>query len=529
MRPYKTNLFRSGRTALGAVLLFSATACTDGFDILNTPTNQIGADQVNASLIGNMFAFTQFHGVHGQPGGGGYQIGRNLFHDLYAQYFATTTENFESDQFVNVGSWANAAWNYFYSNPAPQMHFIEQFTTENNLPVENAVTKIWRVYTFQHMTDTWGPIIYSEFGNGQMNVAYDSQESVYRDFFKTLDEAVGVLQQNAGRTAFGTGIDDQIYAGNVNRWRTFANSLRLRMAMRIRYADPQLAQQEAEKAVAAGVMTSNADNAYVLTTPNSRNPLETITGWGEFRMSAAMESVLKGYDDPRLTHYFDPAAGGGGFRGLRNGLRRVQRNSAALNPAYSDIHIRWRPMGIGGTNPAMRVMSAAEIYFLRAEGALLGWAMGGNAQGLYEEGIRTSLNERTNASAAEVEAYIRSTATPIALDDQWNTPAMSDIPVAFDAGGSLERRLEQIITQKWLALYPDGAQAWAERRRTGYPRGYPILESLNPDVPANAIMRRLTFVEVEYRNNGPSTQAAVGLLGTVGDRNSTRVWWDAKP
>lgn len=526
----KTKQYRSFRLVpLVTLLSVAALACTDRFDTLNSPTDQIGAEKINAALIGKMFAYSQFHGMRGQPGGGGFQIGQNLFGDLYAQYFATTTENFESDQYVNVGNWVDAAWNYSYNTAPPQLHFVETFTAENELPVENAVAKVWRVQLFHRLTDYWGPVIYSHFGSGETSVPYDDQESVYRSFFTTLDEAVGVLAQNAGRTAFGTGIDDLIYGGKVDQWRKFANSLRLRLAMRVRYVDEALARQEAEKAVAAGVMMSNTDNAGVHTTANSRNPLETITAWGEFRMSAAMESVLKGYDDPRLGEYYDQAASGGGFKGLRNGLTRVNRNSAVLNPAHSDIQLKWRPMAQGGVNPPLRVMSAAEVYFLRAEGALLGWNMGGNAQALYEAGIRASLTERTSASPAVIDAYISSTKTPIALNDQWNTPPMSDIPVAFAAGGGTARQLEQIITQKWLALYPDGIEAWAERRRTGYPRGYPILQSLNPDVSESDIMRRLRFADSEYANNRVATQKAVELLGSGGDRNSTRLWWDARP
>ena len=515
--------------ACATVLSLFGVACTEGFDDLNSPPDRIGAEDIDASLIGQMFAFAQFHGMRGQVGGGGYQIGQNLFADLYAQYFATTAENFESDQYVNVGNWVDQAWNYAYSTPLPQLHFVENFTAENNMPVENALAKVWRVQVFHRLTDYWGPIIYSQFGNGQTSVTYDDQESIYRDFFATLDEAVAVLEQNVGRRAFGTGIDDLIYGGDVDQWRKFANSLRLRLAIRVRYADPELARREAEKAVAAGVITSNQDNAAVKTTPDSRHPLETMTGWGEFRMSAAMASVLLGYNDPRLDVYFDEAVNGGGFKGLRNGLPRVRRNSAVLNPAYSDIDIKWQPIARGGTNPPIRVMSAAEVYFLRAEGALLGWNMGGTAQELYEAGIRASLTEWTNASPAEIEAYIKSTNTPVALNDEWNTPPMSDIPVAFEAGGSFERQLEQIITQKWIALFPDGVEAWAERRRTGYPRGYPILESLNPDVEENEMMRRLRYPDSEYANNAVATQAAVQLLGPSGDRNSTRLWWDAKP
>src|SRR5690606_7479030 len=113
--------------------------------------------------------------------------------------------------------------------------------------------------------------------------------------------------------------------------------------------------------------------------------------------------------------------------------------------------------------------------------------------------------------------------------DKLNSPPVTDIPVLFDEGGSFERRLEQIITQKWLALFPmNDVEAWAERRRTGYPRGYAIIESINPDVPATSLMRRLQFPPSAYTSNNAATMAAVTALGGP-DKNETRLWWDAKP
>jgi len=104
--------------------------------------------------------------------------------------------------------------------------------------------------------------------------------------------------------------------------------------------------------------------------------------------------------------------------------------------------------------------------------------------------------------------------------------------VAFDAGGGKERQLEQIITQKWLAIYPDGVEDWTEARRTGYPKLYPRLNSENSDVPPDQIMRRLIFVESEYSNNKTAVDAAAilpELTNKGGNKNSTRLWWDAKP
>ncbi|HEV7621669.1 MAG TPA: SusD/RagB family nutrient-binding outer membrane lipoprotein, partial [Flavisolibacter sp.] len=137
------------------------------------------------------------------------------------------------------------------------------------------------------------------------------------------------------------------------------------------------------------------------------------------------------------------------------------------------------------------------------------------------------LSERTTVPQAQIDAYINSTNTPVAINDKWNTPAMSDIAVKYETAGSFERKLEQIITQKWIALYPDGWEAWSERRRTGYPRGYPVINSLNPLVPKDSIMRRLTFTSGEISNNKTAVDNARTLLKGP-DANNTKLWWDAK-
>lgn len=504
-----------------APVAIAVGGCTDGFESLNTPDDAVVVEDVDISLLGQAFAQTQYWGMFGPASPT--QTANSHYGDIYGQYFAQTAENFDSDQFQSLGRRPNAIWEWFYTETAPQVKFVEDVSAANERALENAIMKVWRVQVYHRMTDYWGPIIYSEFGNGETSVIYDAQQDIYADFFTTLDEATAVLQQFVDGSAFGQ--HDLIYGGNVGKWLRFANSLRLRLALRVSYVEPALARQEAEKAVTGGVIASNADNAKVAVTENSINGYVTITDWGEFRMSAAMQSVLAGQSDPRLPVYFDEASAGGGYRGLRNGVPRVLK-PGNLNDEHSDMGIAWRAPSFPG--PPIEVLRAAEVYFLRAEGALRGWNMAGSAQELYEEGIRMSMQEYTNASSAEIEAYISSAETPTALGDRWNTGPMSDIPVRFDAGGDFERQLEQIITQKWIALYPDGWEAWSERRRTGYPVGYAILSTLNPDLSVTDLFRRVQFTEDEYANNALAVGDAMELLGGD-DKNSVRVWWDAKP
>jgi hypothetical protein len=527
-----------------SIAAFFLVGCTENFEELNTKPDVLLADNLDIGLLGQAFANGQMRAMTGAPGGGAgnYQTGQNLFADIYAQYFANTATNFDSDRHVQVGGWTNGSWNYFYGQAAPVIKFVEDFTAANNLPLENAFAKVLKVQAYHRYTDYYGPVIYSNFGNGQTSVPYDTQESIYKNFFKELDAAVAVLKANRGGSAFAA--HDQVFNGSVDRWLTYANSLRLRLALRVKYVEPALAKSEAEKAVADGVMLTNDQSAAINTTINSRHPLWIITDWGEFRMSALMESILKGYDDPRLKVYFRTTenfrtgATTVPYSGLRNGLPRAALDQGALNRAFSDVGERWLNSGRGGSpaGPPLRMLPAAEVYFNRAEGALEGWAMGGTAKDLYEKGIEMSMTEsRVGATPEQVQAYLSSTKTPAPVTysrEEWNLPPSSDIPVAFLTTGTKEKQLEQIATQKWLALYPDGWEAWAELRRNRYPKFYPRVASDNVDVPRDRVMPRLIFVEGEYNNNRVAVEAAAQfpeLTTRGGNKNSTRLWWDAKP
>lgn len=502
--------------------------CTDNFEEINTDPLSLTSDKVDASLIGLAFAQTQYNTVNGVHWR--FQISQNLFSDLYCQYFATTQPNFDSDRYTQVGRWADLAWSSFYGQAAPNIKYVEDFTAENEgFTTENAIAKIWRVYGYHRITDYWGPVIYSKFGNGEISVPYDQQEDIYKSFFPALDSAVAILQ--SGGNGFGS--NDQIYAGDASMWLKFAGSLRLRLALRLKYVDPALAASEVTKAINDGVMEVNSDNALLGTTANSPNPINTITNWGEYRMSAAMESVLKGYQDPRMPVYFSPALDGDSdgddipYEGLRNGQSKIDI-SADQNRPHSDLGPSFLPAALSENHPVV-VIRCAETYFLLAEAALEGWAVGMTAQEAYEQGIRMSMQEWTNADDATIDAYIASDNTPAPVGDVHNTPPLTDIPVAYLTGGTQEKQLEQIITQKWLGLYPDGWEGWTELRRTKYPIQYDRLNSDNIDVGVGDIMARMVYVTGEFNTNDEAVDAAIASPEIGGsDKGNTKVWWDKK-
>jgi hypothetical protein len=169
------------------------------------------------------------------------------------------------------------------------------------------------------------------------------------------------------------------------------------------------------------------------------------------------------------------------------------------------------------------MLHAAEVYFIRAEGALKGWNMGGSAEEMYNKGIEASMKQWGINNAAAIAAYQNSTATPVAPGDFLNSPPLNNAPIKWS--GDQNTQLVQVATQKWLALYPDGMEAWADMRRAKRPVLYPVANSDNGDIPAGQRPRRIPFIDYEKNTNGEEVTKAVSLLGGP-DKATTPLWWD---
>ncbi len=505
--------------------LLMASSCTKKYSEINTDRNTIAT--IGAAELPFLFARAQREAT---PSIWNYQIAQNLFADQYAQYIANTATYFPSDRLVIRMDWVGAAFNPIYTDVVPQLQSI--FEAADPTSAEYALANVLWVQAFHKVTDYWGPIPYFNAGVPGKAVAYDPQDKIYDDFFKRLTEAVNVLKGKTSEKPYGD--FDIMYAGDVNKWIKFANTLRLRLAMRISKVDPQRAKTEAEAAFASGVLTTSPDDdAYIKRSEvgQDNNGLSIMSDWNEFRMSASMESVLKGYSDPRMPIYFLPAQKTGTYEGHRNGLTSTQQTQAInLHDANSHVGPRWSSPAYGGISSYLatpqNIMATAEAYFLRAEGVLLGWNMGGTAKELYEAGITNSMKQWGITDATVINNYINSTATPIAPNDFLNSPPMTNIPVKWDAGNVAVQR-EQIALQKWLAIFPDGQEAWADYRRSRVLKLYPVANSDNPDITNTTTqwIRRIPFLESEKQNNKAEVEKAVGLLGGP-DKVTTPLWWD---
>jgi len=515
-----TKLYKSlrflGITVLAGVILES---CTKDYGKINTRR-----DNVIVTETEEPFLFSRvLSGIPFEQ-----QSAQNLYADLYAQYYANNATYFHTDRYNTGPTGGQYLFDYVYSRVLPQM--LELLERKDPSSAEAALTNIMWAYAFHLVTDYFGPIPYFQAGLQDVTVPYDAQDKIYDDFFKRVTAAVQILEGKRSERPFGS--FDLFYNGDVNKWIKFANTFRLRMAIRISKVDPARAKAEGEAAYAAGVFTdSPGDDTWLPKNTIDYNLLSQMSDWNEFRMSATMESILKGFNDPRMPIYFLPAKNTGTYEGFRNGLS-IEQLGLDENKVNANSHVgaRWTSLASGGianhlSTPAM-VMCAAEASFLRAEGALLGWNMGGTAQELYEQGITNSMRQWGITDNAVIQAYINGTTTPIAPGDYMDSPPVANIPVNFDAG-DVNVQLEQIATQKWLALFPNGLEAWADHRRGRYNKLYPIVQSDNPDLtnPTTQWIRRLPFFLAEQQNNAPAVEAAIGLLGGP-NKITTPLWWD---
>ncbi|MEP7110972.1 MAG: SusD/RagB family nutrient-binding outer membrane lipoprotein [Ferruginibacter sp.] len=499
---------------------FTWTGCTKKFAERNTDPTRLTS--LATEDLKGLFTNSLYMGTYSGDGSAEYQYAQGFFADLYAQYSAITATFDPTDRYNISQDWVQEQWIGTYTRALPPLVTILKETKAADQKALNAIARIWKVFVIHRATDYYGPIPYTKIGYDSIVISYDLQKDIYMDLFKELTEASEDLKQNIGQISYGDA--DVIFDGDNAGWLKFANTLRLRLALRISNVEPAKAKQEAEAAVTGGPMTDLTDDAYLKVGGINYNGYNRQSGWNEFRMSSTMESLLVGYNDPRLSKFWAPAVNTGVYKGVRNGMNSgeiVQTENEPDNTSGPSLPLLPDNMF---TTPST-VMYTAEAYFLRAEGALNGWQMGGTPKEFYEKGIEMSLRTWGITDAIAITNYINSASLPVAPGGYFSTPALTDIPVKFSTVP--EKQREQVLTQKWLALFPEGHEAWAEVRRSGYPKLYPLIHSDNSDLPIGKLIRRIPFLNYDRDRNGPAVEAAVSLLNGP-DNAATKLWWDVK-
>lgn len=487
---------------LGAAL-FSTVSCTEDFEEMNISPNQ-PANATSAQLMATaQYNFADNIGDEWNNG----RMGM-----YYAQYWSSTQYTDESRYQIREGV-NQTMWNTFYANVIRELVAAQEIEAENQLAgYENriAIAEIMKTLTYHYLTDIYGgPIPYSEaVTEGITTPVYDSGEEVYMGLLNTLEEQIAILDES--QPSFFEG--DLIYGGSVANWKKFANSLRLRIALRMIDAKPA----EAEAAIAksldpnnGGLISSNAESAmfrWIAGAPNNNPLAEAFKTRIDFSMSETFVDYLEKYNDPRLMVYADPLLGTTNqYVGEEYGLEAGDGNSNG-DPKVVSLPSDYL---IGETAPTV-ILDYAEVEFMLAEIAARGIAgVSGTAEEHYKAGIEASF-EFAGLNDAALQAYL------------------SRVPYV---GTNLETALDAIGTQKWIAMYGQGIQAWLERLRLDFEDPYtgeeifvaPAGGSVDPAV--TMVPFRMSYPVTEAQLNEANYNRAIEMIGGVNSL-AAKPWWD---
>lgn len=374
-----------------------------------------------------------------------------------------------------------------------------------------------RTWGFGYLTDSWGDIPYfdglkGDTAGGSLAPKYDQQKLIYDDFFKMLDKA---SKDMASASVSGDlRSADPIYGGNLVQWQKFANSLRARFALRLINVDPATADAQLRAAIAApgGLITSNSDNAQLVFPGDGvyDNPwADNFKTRDDHRVSIVLMNLMNAHNDPRVPIFAQPNQVDGTYTGAPNALlasditaylKGASRPGAVFYPGATS----YGTFGGGGAAFPSFLLTAAEVNLILAEASERG--IGGltpaTAAAYYTAGITASMEMWGVTDQPSIAAYLAQ-------------------PNIVYAGGT--PGLTQIGQQKYITLFSDGGQAWAEWRRTCVPATIqPGPAALRANVP-----RRFQYSITEISVNGANVDAAIADQGP--DAFETRMYWDTKP
>lgn len=448
--------------------------------------------------------------------------------------------------FNNESNWnftdsrMNYAYQNFYSSIFLPWNEIYEIAKDAESPSEQAILEmanIVRNVAWLRATDVFGPIAYTSAGDGSIAPKFDSQEVVYKTMMADLAKSVELLNTISYRVMSQY---DLIYDGNVQNWVKLANSLMLRMAVRVHFKDEALAREYIAKALDpknGGVIEDIASEAKIQTSakmPLLNSMMASVNDYNETRMGVTIWGYLRGYRDPRLSKYFTQGTYGYGSYMQKDYFAVAPENTNSKQETTWSEKFASRP-NIDANSP-LYWFRASETYFLKAEAALYN-LMEGDPQTFYEQGVSMSFQENgVNGFTAD---YLETTDKPLGIRTMayWYGDYGHDLSIGNtspkwdDYTGSLpqkDEQLQKIITQKYLALYPNAVEAWTEYRRTGFPYIMKPMDGaaagrIGASAEDTRAPERFRFAPTAYNSN-PNMAEIPKLLGGD-DIGATKMWW----
>lgn len=417
-------------------------------------------------------------------------VNSNIFR-LLSQYWTETTYIDEANYDLNT---RNIPANHFNIIYRDVLFDLKDAKSKVSNPNQIAMISVLEVYAWQVLVDTFGDVPYSEALqlNANPTPKYDDAKTIYQDLITRINAAIAGFSTS---TAAGFTSADKIYGGDISKWLKFANSLKLKLAMRI--ADvtslAALSQSTAQSAVDpsnGGVITSNADNATLAYEANATNanPLWfdlVQSGRSDFVIANTVADYMNTLVDPRRPFYFDDNLGAGVYTGGPYG----DNNAFSSYTHIGDIMHTQDFRGV--------LMDASEVHFMLAEAAERGYSVGGTTESHYNAGI-TACMEDWGVASADITTYLANPA------------------VAYTTATGTWK--QKIGFQYWLAMYNRGFEGWYVYRKFDAPT-MNVAASSGLPVPV-----RFTYPLSEQTLNGSNYEAAAAAIG--GDLMTTKLFWD---
>jgi hypothetical protein len=473
------------------LLILVASSCKKTLDINEDPNNSTRASV--DLVLPSAQVYTAYN--MGSP----YQVLGGIWGQFWTQG-PTANQYNNYEQYVLTSSSFTRQWESMYSGPLADFKYIHDEGIRMGRENYAAIGKLMQAYIFQYLTDLHGDIPFSEaLDPANPTPKFDSQEEVYNGLITLVDEGLALIDEHA---ADHPGNDDLIYGGNMEQWRRFGNTLKLRIYLRQAYVRPSVAEAGIKALYAGGAqfLETGGDAAIEFSTETfNQHPLyrtnDALTPDNILASNTAL-NYMEATSDPRMGVFYIPATkapNAGKFAGIDQGDGK--NLTGTLDAGM------WSKMGAavggpsGGGDAPVVLMSTAESYFLQSEAVARGWGSG-NAMSLYEKGIAASFLY-WGLSLAQAATF-------------YNKP-----DVRFPTSGSLEQKLDAIITQKWISMNgTQNLEAWTEWRRTGYPDFFLVSKTSNI---GNVFPVRILYPDSEISRN-PNTPAQRSV--------TDKVWWD---
>lgn len=503
------------------------SACDGDFEELNKDPNAATAEMFNPAYL---FTSAQLFSSRGDNGASLH------YAEPFVQHFSTLSDagtfDFFGDKYVYNKGGSETLWKNTFNAGTGGTKLIEDVLTmsKDKPEISNLynMARIWKAVIYHRLTDMYGDVPYTEANQGyyarNFKPKYDTQKDVYYSMLAELEDATGKLDASKGAVTA-----DIIYNGDITKWKKFGYSMMLRLGMRLQKVEPTIAESWVKKALAGGVFASVDDNAFVrfpdktgaqTALVNDESWTLSVSGPSPGKISATYFNFLKSKNDPRLKYtvavYSNPAQAATKNtdpaiqKGMPNGFNLT---TIKTDPSWDNSKDQHQYSGVNRDvyakldGPRM-LITYGEVQFMLAEAVVRGWITG-DAATYYKNGVTGAMK-----NVAKYEA------TAVITDAEINSYLTAN---PFVGIADKEKAFEQINTQYWAACFLNGLEAFANVRRSGYPKLTPINYFLGNETDGT-YPRRLRYPEDEPVLNTENYNAAVTRQGP--DTFKTRVWWD---